>query len=238
VHYYRFHIGDYAKDTSHLTPIEDLAYRRLLDWYYLNEKPIDPNCIARLVRMSEYADTVNAILLEFFSQDERGFFNDRADKELAAFKAYGESRSNAAKKRWESTSNADGMHMHSTSNAINHKPITNNHKPVGNTLAAKRRTQLPADFEPDETGVSKANESGIPIAAELERFKDYHRGKGSVMLDWQAAWRTWVGNAVKFRKKGSGNGYVSAKDAERKRVIKGLTGYDADAIPSVSTRLD
>lgn len=30
---------------------------------------------------------------------------------------------------------------------------------------------------------------------ELQKFSDYHRAKGSVMADWQAAWRTWVGNA-------------------------------------------
>ena len=103
--------------------------------------------------------------------------------------------------------------------------------------AVKRRTQIPDDFEPDETGTAKANESGIPIADEIERFKDFHRGKGNTMLDWQAAWRTWVSNAVKFSK-GKSNGYVSAKDAERKRVIRGLTGYDSDAITGVSQRVD
>ena len=30
---------------------------------------------------------------------------------------------------------------------------------------------------------------------------DYHQSKGSVMADWQAAWRTWVGNAIRFSAK-------------------------------------
>ena len=39
MHYYSFNIGDYASHTRHLTAIEDLAYRRLLDLYYLHEQP-------------------------------------------------------------------------------------------------------------------------------------------------------------------------------------------------------
>lgn len=48
----------------------------------------------------------------------------------------------------------------------------------------------------------------------------------------------WKGVFAEKQNGAKGNGYISAKDAERKRVIKGLTGYDADAIPGVSTRLD
>ena len=37
MNYYPFHLGDYAARTAHLEPMEDLAYRRLLDLYYLGE---------------------------------------------------------------------------------------------------------------------------------------------------------------------------------------------------------
>ena len=40
VNYYPHHIGDYSKDTSHLTMLEDAAYRRMLDVYYATEKPL------------------------------------------------------------------------------------------------------------------------------------------------------------------------------------------------------
>ncbi|NDH69342.1 MAG: DUF1376 domain-containing protein, partial [Gammaproteobacteria bacterium] len=33
MHYYQFHIGDYKSHTHHLSLLEDLAYRRLLDFY-------------------------------------------------------------------------------------------------------------------------------------------------------------------------------------------------------------
>ena len=61
--------------------------------------------------------------------------------------------------------------------------------------AAKRRQQIPDAFYPDETGLDKAREKGLSVAVQLTKFVDYHVGKGSVMSDWQAAWRTWIGNA-------------------------------------------
>lgn len=61
--------------------------------------------------------------------------------------------------------------------------------------ARRRRQQLPPDFYPNETGINAAGQKGINVAIELEKFRNYHQGKGSVMADWQAAWRTWVGNA-------------------------------------------
>jgi hypothetical protein len=61
--------------------------------------------------------------------------------------------------------------------------------------SAKRRTQIPPDFYPNENGLDRATENGLSVAVELTKFIDFHSGKGSVMLDWQAAWRTWVGNA-------------------------------------------
>jgi len=43
MNYYPFHVGDYAAHTAHLEPMEDLAYRRMLDVYYLREEPLQPS---------------------------------------------------------------------------------------------------------------------------------------------------------------------------------------------------
>lgn len=40
MNYFPFHIGDYLSATRHLSWEEDLAYRRVLDTYYTNEKPL------------------------------------------------------------------------------------------------------------------------------------------------------------------------------------------------------
>ena len=66
MHYYQFHIGDYKSHTHHLTPMEDLAFRRLLDHYYLHEVPIKQRDIARQIGLKEFEQEVLSILEEFF----------------------------------------------------------------------------------------------------------------------------------------------------------------------------
>ena len=77
MHYYQFNIGDYASHTRYLTQTEDLGYRRLLDLYYLSEKPlpVDAAKVARLVGMSECFGEIEAVLLEFFTLADDGWVN-------------------------------------------------------------------------------------------------------------------------------------------------------------------
>ena len=63
------------------------------------------------------------------------------------------------------------------------------------TTGAKRRSRIPNEFFPSENGVAKAQGLGLMLDVELTKFRDYHQGKGTLMADWDAAWRTWVGNA-------------------------------------------
>jgi uncharacterized protein YdaU (DUF1376 family) len=46
--------------------MEDCAYRRLLDFYYLNEKPINQRDVARQIGMREHEQDVLTVLNEFF----------------------------------------------------------------------------------------------------------------------------------------------------------------------------
>jgi uncharacterized protein YdaU (DUF1376 family) len=85
VNYYPFHIGDYSTHTAHLEPMEDLAYRRLLDLYYLREGPLPPDIgeCARLVRLRSHIEVVEAVLKEFFLEYPTGWINERCDHEIA-----------------------------------------------------------------------------------------------------------------------------------------------------------
>jgi hypothetical protein len=47
--------------------------------------------------------------------------------------------------------------------------------------------------------VTVAKELGVRLTEELPKFTDHHQAKGTTMLDWQAALRTWVRNAAKFQ---------------------------------------
>lgn len=62
--------------------------------------------------------------------------------------------------------------------------------------AQKRRSALQPDFYPNESGVMLADEKRLSVDVELQKFSNYHLSKGNLMADWQAAWRTWIGNAL------------------------------------------
>ncbi len=85
MHYYQFNIGDYHSHTLHLSEIEDLTYRRLLDWYYLHESsiPLDLNEIARQIRMRSHSDCIATVLQEFFDRAKIEFLEDT--KEVCYF---------------------------------------------------------------------------------------------------------------------------------------------------------
>jgi uncharacterized protein YdaU (DUF1376 family) len=101
---YQFHIRDYLTKTRHLSPIEDLAYRRLLDTYYTEEQPLpsSPEQCARLIAMREYASEVGAVLSEFFTPTETGWTNERCDYELVKYHSKADSARKANVKRWGS----------------------------------------------------------------------------------------------------------------------------------------
>lgn len=68
---------------------------------------------------------------------------------------------------------------------------------------AKPRTQISEDAQPTPKDISAAEEAGLNSATFREqwaKFRNHHRAKGSLMADWQAAWRTWLGNISEFQR--------------------------------------
>lgn len=86
MNYYKHHIGDYIRDTAHLTALEDGIYRRLLDQYYLHEKPLSSNCQALAKQMRLHTEEERAalasILAEFFTLIDDGYRQKRCDDEI------------------------------------------------------------------------------------------------------------------------------------------------------------
>ena len=137
MHYYQFHIGDYKSHTHHLSLMEDLAYRRLLDFYFLHEQPIKHRDIARQIGMREHEEDVMTVLNEFFISTADGFVSPRADKEIKQYKEFAEAGKRGAAKRWGTPPNGEAI---SPPNATliatnNHKPITTNHKERATSVA-------------------------------------------------------------------------------------------------------
>jgi uncharacterized protein YdaU (DUF1376 family) len=88
MNYYERHLGDYAKDTVHLTMIEHGAYSVLLDRYYATECGIPADQVHRLARARtrEEKQAVDSVLSDFFELIEGIWINHRAEEEIAKAK--------------------------------------------------------------------------------------------------------------------------------------------------------
>ena len=191
MHYFQFHIGDYASHTRYLSHMEDLAYRRLLDFYYLHEQPIKHHDIARQIGMTEHEQDVLTVLNEFFLSTPDGFVSPRADKEIQHFHSKVEQASKAGKASAERRLNGRSTDVQPT---INHKPLTNNH-----IVKQNRGSRLQPDFclSKDWEDFCKAERSDLVPSKVFDGFKDYwiaKAGQQGVKLDWFATWRNWVRN--------------------------------------------
>lgn len=177
--------------------MEDLTYRRLLDWYYLHETPIplDQAETARQIRMRSHSDCIAVVLQEYFERTENGWIHHRADREIAKTGEKSAKAAASAKARWNKGSYANALPTQSESNAThNTEHITQDTKPKVKT---QRGSRLPADFLfPKEwADFCHQERPDLNIQKTFDSFKDYwvaKPGAGGVKLDWQATWRNWV----------------------------------------------
>lgn len=97
--YYQFNIGDYASHTSRLSLMEDLAYRRMLDLYYLNEEPLSGRStdVAREIGMLDQLDSVEYVLNKFFVFHGEKWHQNRVDFEIEQYRKKREQQSKAGK---------------------------------------------------------------------------------------------------------------------------------------------
>jgi uncharacterized protein YdaU (DUF1376 family) len=165
MHYFQFNIKDYQSHTGHLDDLEDLAYRRLLDWCYLHERPLpsDPAEVARLIRMRSHTDCIAAVLREFFVSTEGGWISERVQRELQAVSRKSEKARESAKARWNKGLDANASETH-TEGYATHNPLPITHNP---DLVVPNGTTRPADAEP---AVSKKVFSGCNHQAVIDLY--------------------------------------------------------------------
>lgn len=101
VNYFEHHIGDYDKNTSHLTACEDGIYHRLIRRYYDKEIPLpaDVDQVKRLARARDKLEraAVDTIINEFFKLEADGWHHKTCDEVIASYQA-GEPEREAKKK--------------------------------------------------------------------------------------------------------------------------------------------
>lgn len=139
MNYYEHHLGDYAKDTAHLSMIEHGAYRLLLDRYYGTEAGIPADQTYRLARArsKEEKQAVDDVLNEFFTLIDGVWINKRADQEIAKATL----KINAAKENGKKGGRPKKVYLGSETET--------QEKPTGLLVGSETETQEKAHQTPD-----------------------------------------------------------------------------------------
>lgn len=76
-------------------------------------------------------------------------------------------------------------------------------EPKGSTKKRRKPLcELPENWVPNDTNIEHAANKGFTqteIDHEANQFRNFHHSKQNQYRDWDAAWRTWIGNAAKRR---------------------------------------
>jgi uncharacterized protein YdaU (DUF1376 family) len=91
MNFFKKHIGDWIRDTAHLSAVEEGIYSRLIDQYFSREKPlpVDIKAACKLARASSKNDrlAVSYVLDSYFTLTENGYTHDRCDSEIKYYVA-------------------------------------------------------------------------------------------------------------------------------------------------------
>jgi len=225
MYYYQFNIGDYQSHTSHLSDIEDLVYRRLLDWYYLHEMPIPLEIeeTARQIRMRSHTESIAIVLQEYFERTDDGWIHHRANKEIAKADEKSEKASASAKARWNKK-DANALPTQSDSNAthntlpITHNTLPNTQKkatvvaaPVG--VSESVWQEFIAHRKAKKARVTQLVIDGIEEQSKIAGWSLEDALKEIIVRNWQSFKADWVKKDENLSKTGQMN----------QRVISGLT---------------
>lgn len=181
MNYYPFNIGDYMKKTRHLSWDEDMAYRRLIDVYYVREGALPPQNreVHRLALAITKAqrEAVDVVLSEFFVKSETGYIHERCDEEIEKFLVKSGKAKASAEVRW---SERDAMRTHcegiaargdlTDANALRHLSEGNAPNPNPNPNPKEKDSA----FEeiclayPNKTGRAKAEAAFVTAKSKVE----------------------------------------------------------------------
>lgn len=217
MNFYKHFLGDYARDTAHLSLMEHGAYRTLLDTYYATEAPLpaDNSALYRIAKAIEPAErkAVDSVIEQFFHKGEDGkYHNTRADAEVEKAKAFAEKNKEKGKlggrpkkpddkPKGKPGENPLGYLMGSdkqTRGDSQTEPINNPNHSHSNTNQSQNQN-LPAKAGPPDGGTLWDFGVGI-LADQGIKAQSARVFLGSLLRDWEepqveAAIRSAVGKA-------------------------------------------
>lgn len=135
--YYQHHVGDYRRDTGHLTLLEHGIYRQLLDMYYVTEKPLDKKTAMRLisVRNTDECEAYYRVLTDFFQEVDGKYIHKRCEYEISKFKDKCEKATKSIKSRWNKNNDLQNTDVLQTNNE-------------GNTIQTSKKPNILKTYQP------------------------------------------------------------------------------------------
>ena len=212
----RWYARDALDGTRALSPMEELAYRRILDLIFASGDRLldDDGALAWMTKTSRRWPAIKRRLIAIEKiRVEAGFIrNTRANAECSesarfvAQKIAAGTRSAGARRSLKNpkTASTDVATVAPTGVATNYKEEEVVVPPVVPLPLARPRRQaaprshVPEDWCPDEGGRAYAAERGVNLAVEVPAFRDHHLARGNTMASWPAAWRTWCTKSLRF----------------------------------------
>jgi uncharacterized protein YdaU (DUF1376 family) len=111
--------------------MQDLIYRRLLDLYYLHEKPIPEDSPCSYIGLNDCSTDVQRVLNDYFILTSKGWINKRADQQIDEYKSKQKSASLAGKKSAEvRKASKDAAIERPLNERTTSVQLNNNHKPL------------------------------------------------------------------------------------------------------------
>jgi uncharacterized protein YdaU (DUF1376 family) len=234
MNFFKLYIGDYQRDTAHLSVTEHGAYMLMLQHYYATEKPLPTGkALHRMLRATDKAerDAIDSIASQFWRTTDAGLVNDRADQELHKASEQAETNRRIAVEREDARKRAREKHDQSTNRATNDEPnqtpdtrhhsVSETPRIQGNLLpsvggcGAAPSAHAPPTPPPAFDGLNAEALNGkavVPIAAGFQLPEDW--GNDALALGFKAT--EALREAERFRQY-----WVSGKGAGTRRSVKG-----------------
>jgi len=125
VNWFKLYIGDYQRDTAHLSVTEHGAYLLMLQHYYATEKPLPTGkALHRMLRAQDKdeREAIDTVAAQFWTDTPAGLVNGRADAELTKAGAQADTNRAIAQAREARRKAAREPHDDSTNRATKAQP--------------------------------------------------------------------------------------------------------------------
>lgn len=203
MNYYEHHLGDYARDTGHLTMLEHGAYRILLDRYYSTEQGIPAAQAYRYARArtDEEREAVDNVLQEFFELVDGVWIHHRVEREIEqARKRITAAQENGKKGGRPRKQKPDGLEhethekpsgfsvgsISETQSKAHQSPITSN----------RQSSKAAASQSPPEARARATDAAADPVQVRVLEIVQLLRSRGAAVHPGNPQIREWAMQGV------------------------------------------